>query len=294
MNRARWRQLSRDFERSVTDTPANDARGEIRRALAAAAGRRRDRVLVDLGCGPATLIRRHAAWFARAVGVDFAEPVLDLARRRCRAHAHAEFVCADAAAAGRLLPRAADVLACMNVITSASLRKREALGRALAAVARPGAALLLVLPSLESAERVHGEAYLRGFTAPWPSRQGIVRRAGDPQKFWTETEIRAALKRWGFRLTSLRKVRVPWSDEGLDVRDFRGLAGPWDWLAIARRQGNSIVKSMPPIREPALRPATRAAAPRPGRGWRRATRGRGRRSGPSPPRCRRPGSARPA
>ena len=183
MDRQRWRQLARDFERDVTDTPRNDARGEIRRAVEAAAGRRRDRVLVDLGCGPATLIQRHAGRFARAVGVDFAEPVLELARHRCRAHAHAEFVCADVAAAGRLLPRAADVLSCMNVVTSASSRQRDAIGRALAIVARPGSTLLLVLPARESIEHVLFSARRRGLPTPRPSREGIVRREGDPQKF---------------------------------------------------------------------------------------------------------------
>lgn len=246
MNRQRWRQLAREFDRDVTDTPRNDAAGVIRRALVAAAGLRRNRVLVDLGCGPATLIRRHAGLFARAVGVDFADPVLELARRRCRAHAHAEFVCADAAGAGRLLPRSADVLACMNVVTSSSPRKRDAIGRALAAVARPGAALLLVVPARESIEHVAAAARARGLTALQPSRDGIVRREGDPQKFWTEAEIRAALHRWGFRPESLHKVRVPWSDEGHDARDFRGLSGPWDWLAVARRQGKATSKSPPP------------------------------------------------
>lgn len=235
MDRRRWRVLARDFERDVTDTPRNDAQGVIRRELRAVAGAARSRTLVDLGCGPATLIRRHGAWFRRAVGVDFAEPVLELARRRCRAHAHAEFLCADAAGAGRALPRAADVVACMNVVTSNSARKREAIGRALAAVARPGAALLLVVPALESAQHVHAAARARGLRAAQPDRGGIVRRAGDPQKFWSAAEIEAALRRWGFRLTALRKVRVPWSDEGLDGRSFRGQPGPWDWLAIARR-----------------------------------------------------------
>jgi len=246
MDRRRWRELARDFDRDVTDTPRNDSEGVIRRALVEAAGRRRDRVLVDLGCGPATLIRRHAGLFARAVGVDFADPVLELARRRCRAHAHAEFVCADAAGAGRRLPRAADVLACMNVVTSASARKRESIGRALAAVARPGATLLLVLPARESIEHAADAARARGLKALRPSREGIVRRAGDPQKFWTAEEIGEALARWGFELQCLRKVRVPWSDEGQDARDFRGLPGPWDWLAVARRQGSATSKSPPP------------------------------------------------
>lgn len=236
MDRRRWRRLARDFERDVTDTPRNDAQGAIRRALQAAAGPRRDRVLVDLGCGPATLIQRHARWFARAVGVDFAEAVLELARARCRSHANAEFVCADAAAAGRLLPRAADVLACMNVVTSASPRKRDAIGRALAQVARPGAVLLLVLPARESMEHVCALARARGWKAARPSRQGLVDREGDLQKFWTAAEIHASLARWGFRPQSLGKVRVPWRDEGFDARDFSGQPGPWDWLAVARRR----------------------------------------------------------
>lgn len=235
MNRRRWRELAREFDRDVTDTPRNDAAGEIRRALVQAAGRRRSRVLVDLGCGPATLIRRHAHLFVRAVGVDFAEPALELARRRCRAHAHAEFICADAAGAGRHLSRTADVLACMNVVTSANARKREAIGRALATVAKPGATLLLALPARESIEHVQAAASERGLEALRPTREGIVRREGDPQKFWTAEEIGDALERWGFQLTDLRKVRVPWSDEGQDARDFRGLPGPWDWLAVARR-----------------------------------------------------------
>lgn len=236
VDRRCWRELARNFEREVTDTPRNDVDGEIRGAIRTAAGRRRDRVLVDLGCGPATLIRRHAGLFERAIGVDFAEPVLESARHSSRARPGVEFLCADVEAAGRLLPRTADVLSCMNVITSASPRKRAAIGRSLAAVAREGATLLLVVPSRESVEYVHAMARARRRRTPTPSPDGLVMTDGCVQKYWTAEEIRAALLRWGFEPERLREVPVPWSDEGLDPAEFPGLRGPWDWLAVARRR----------------------------------------------------------
>ncbi len=235
MDRRRWRHLARAFDRDVTDTPRNDAAGVIRREILRAAGQRRNRVLVDLGCGPATLIQRHAAGFRRAVGVDFADPVIALARRRCARVPNAELLCADVARAGDLLPRTADVLACMNVITSASARKREALGRALAQVAKPGAQLLLVVPSLESMQHVHHCSLARDYESEAPPRSGLISRSGDLQKFWSEAELLTVLQRWGFGLKSLHKVRVPWRDEGVVPADFRGLPGPWDWLAVAKR-----------------------------------------------------------
>jgi SAM-dependent methyltransferase len=235
VDRRRWRSLARDFDRDVTDTPRNDAHGVIRRAIEQAAGARRARVLVDLGCGPATLIRRHARLFARAVGVDFADPAIALARRRCAGVPNAELHCADVARAGEWLPRAADVVACMNVITSTSAPKREAVGRALAAVAKPGATLLLVVPSFESVAHVHECCSARGYASAPPPRSGLVSRAGDAQKFWTAEELRVALQRWGFGAPRLEKVAVPWSDEGVDAADLRGMPGPWDWLAVARR-----------------------------------------------------------
>lgn len=236
MDRRRWRALARDFDRDVTDTPRNDARGVIRRAVEEAAGGRRDRTLVDLGCGPATLIRRHGHLFCRAVGMDFAEPVVELARRRCAGLRHAELLVGDVARAGALLPRAADVLACMNVVTAASAGKREAVGRALAAVAKPGASLLLVVPALESVQHVHEQCRRRSYASAPPPRNGLVSRAGDVQKFWSMSEIHSALARWGFLQASIAKVGVPWRDEGVDAADMRGLPGPWDWLAVARRR----------------------------------------------------------
>lgn len=235
MDRRRWRALARDFDRDVTDTPRNDARGVIRRAVERAAGARRDRTLVDLGCGPATLIRRHAVLFRSAVGVDFAEPVVELARRRCAGLPNAELLVGDVARAGERLPRSADVLACMNVVTSTSARKREAIGRALAAVARPGATLLLVVPALESLRHVHRCCVARGYASAPPPRHGRVARSGDPQKFWTGDELADALARWGFSAPRLERVAVPWRDEGVAAGDMRGLPGPWDWLAVARR-----------------------------------------------------------
>lgn len=235
MDRRRWRTLARDFDRDVTDTPRNDARGVIRRAIERAAGTRRARVLVDLGCGPATLIRRHGALFARAVGVDFADPVVELARRRCRGVPNAELHCADVARAGERWPRTADVVACMNVITSASAPKREAVGRALAAVAKPGATLLLVVPALESVAHVHACCVARNYESTPPPRSGLIGRSGDAQKFWRAEELRAAVQRWGFDAPRLDKVSVPWRDEGLEAADMRGLPGPWDWLAVTRR-----------------------------------------------------------
>ena len=235
MDRRRWRRLAEQFDRDVTDTPRNDAHGVIRRGITKAAGERCNRTLVDLGCGPATLIRRHAPLFARAVGVDFADPVIALARRRCASRPNAELLCADVARAGDLLPRTADVLACMNVVTSTSARKREAIGRALAAVARPRATLLLVVPAFESVEHVHACCLARNYETRPPPRSGLISRAGDAQKFWTERELRTALARWGFTGARLEPVRVPWSDEGMNAADMRGLAGPWDWLAVAKR-----------------------------------------------------------
>lgn len=236
MDRRRWRSLAREFDRDVTDTPRNDARGVIRRAIEQAAGTRRTRVLVDLGCGPATLIRRHARLFARAIGVDFADPAIALARRRCARVANAELHCADVARAGEWLPQTADVVACMNVITSTSAPKRDAIGRALATVAKPGATLLLVVPALESVEHVHASCVARDYASAPPPRNGLVRRSGDAQKFWRAEELREALRRWGFAAPRLEKVSVPWSDEGVDAADMRGLPGPWDWLAVARRR----------------------------------------------------------
>jgi SAM-dependent methyltransferase len=237
VDRRRWSALARSFDRDVTDTPRNDAHGVIRRAVEEAAGGRRDRTLVDLGCGPATLIRRHARLFRRAVGMDFAAPAVELARRRCAGVANAELAVGDVARAGERLPRAADVLACMNVITSASAGKRDAIGRALAAVARPRATLLLVVPSYESARHVHDCCRSRGYASRPPPRDGLLSRAGDLQKHWRAEELRAALARWGFAVARLEKVAVPWRDEGLDPADVRGLPGPWDWLAVARRAG---------------------------------------------------------
>jgi hypothetical protein len=139
----------------------------------------------------------------------------------------------------------ADLTVCMNVITSPSQAKRNAIWQAIASVTAPSGHALIVVPSLES-ERMVQQASRRGrrtkALAAMPG--GLVQRDDAVQKHFERRELDVILSRYGFVAVRVGRVYYPWSKEGMRKPRFAGAKQPWDWVCLAQRRDSSPARTI--------------------------------------------------
>lgn len=239
LSREHWNKLAAQFNSSVCDITAGE-RGQVLKTLVDEALARNPRpVVIDLGCGVGTFIRRYGRRFGETVGVDFAERMLRGARRRCAKVPRVRWVCASVEEAPSKVGLKADFSVCLNVLTSpdAALRRRQ--WKALATLTKPGGCTLVALPSFESAKLVADvDEKLNPGSSAQRYADGSVNRGEARQKHYTRQELRAAAERAGFRALRLVKVNYTWRDEGIDPRAAAKASRgryPWDWVLLAAR-----------------------------------------------------------
>jgi SAM-dependent methyltransferase len=236
MDEQSWNQWAKDFEHHVFDICDLDTQGVFDEVMDDLAPKgRKQGVLVDLGCGRGTFIRKYARRFAQSIGSDFSEQMIVLAIRLSR-HRQASFIHSPAETFRVPKEMLGDVVACFNVGTSPKLAARKKIWQSVNANLKPKGAALIVVPALESAQWTDAVGRERDLdTLREIGRGGIVRTDGVDQKFFKEDEIRDELKACGFKKIEVRKVWFGWWNEGVDGRQVRMLEQPWDWLAIARK-----------------------------------------------------------
>lgn len=235
LSRTHWNRLAARFNSSVCDITAGE-RGRVVDDLVREALERHPKpVVIDVGCGVGTFIRRYGRRFRESIGVDFAERMLRGARRRCAKVPRTHWVCATVVKAPKQVDRQADLTVCMNVLTAPDVALRRRQWRALGKITRPGGCALVVLPSFESAQFVAAveERMTRAASAA-RLEDGSVHRGRARQKHYTRTELCAEAERAGFRVLRVPKVHYNWSDEGLaPTQTIANGRYPWDWAMLA-------------------------------------------------------------
>jgi SAM-dependent methyltransferase len=231
MKRADWDRLADAFETETCDITREESADLTERFVAMARIPRRDAVLVDLGCGVGTFIRRFGGRFGRIFGVEFAPRIIARARIQCAQISNVTWLNHDIPRAAKTIGAEADLAVCLNVITSDSAAKRASLWSSLAAVTRKGGSALVVVPSLESEDVV--AAQMR--TAPERRPGGIVERDGAWQKHYQRSELEALFGKLGFAARRIDRAHYPWSIEGLRETKARASNRPWDWMCLAQR-----------------------------------------------------------
>jgi SAM-dependent methyltransferase len=235
MDRSRWDELADEFEDNVCDILAVDKDRVLDGLMANLTLPAQRPVLADLGCGIGTFIERYGSRFDKVIGVDTSPRILARAREKCAHLPRATWIATGIPAAVRRLGRIAHLTVCFNVITSPSHSKRRALWRSLGDVTRAKGLLLLVVPSLESAELAWSEKQRRGVEAPRPDSEGLLDNDGDWQKYFALDELGASLEQHGFTSRSIQKIPYAWRDEGIHPPRREGVPDPWDWLCVAER-----------------------------------------------------------
>jgi SAM-dependent methyltransferase len=232
MKQAYWNRLADDFETDVCDITREETADLVKRHVALARPKRKNPVLVDLGCGVGTFIERYGPRFHRVIGVEFAPRIIAQAIARCAAMPNVTWKTMDIPRAAKEIGTSADFTVCMNVITSASAAKRAALWSSLAHVTRKGGYALVVIPSLES------EWLVRATTKEKlePVRKGgLVKRDDAWQKHYERAELDRIFTGYGFAMRRVDRAHYPWSIEGVRETAARAKNRPWDWMCLARK-----------------------------------------------------------
>lgn len=233
MNARDWDRLATVYGKEVCDIFVRDRRKIIAGWLKASGLLRGDKTILDLGCGIGSFFKLYGRRFGTKTGTDHSRRMLRIAARRCRNVPDCHWRQADARRLPPGLRASADLVVCSNVITFVSAAAcRRALREAMRAV-KPGGWLLVILPALESHDRIITLESGR----PAPKRKSpaaIVRRDDRMQRFYSAAGARQLAARAGLRSINLRKVWYPWSDEGI-AQPPRGGEPPWDWCLTVRR-----------------------------------------------------------
>jgi len=228
MSERAWNLLAAEFEDAVCDITSTS--GDRLAELVGRARPSRRRTLVDAGCGIGTFIERFGPRYGRVVAFDFAEAMVQRARRRCRGLKHVQWQAMPLEEAGARLGPLAHLAVCLNVITSPDAELRARQWESLAALVRPGGFLLVVVPSLESARYV---AELEGQSLrSSDDRHDLIRRTDTRQKHYSRQQVRRRVSQQSLRVLSLRRIPYPWSEEG---SEHLAAKSPWDWVCLAQK-----------------------------------------------------------
>ncbi len=235
MKRAEWNKLADEFETSVCDVTRSDKKRQVERLVDALRLPKRNSVLVDLGCGLGTFIKQFGERFHRIVGIDFAPRMVERAKARCPKFPRIIWQAMDVARAHEAFGACADLMVCMNVITSPSPARRKGLWSSVAGCIKPRGLALIVVPSVESAAMVHEVEHGRPATAR-ARRSGLMARSGAVQKHYARHELDEILAAHGLVPQRIARLYYPWSEEGLSTPRARDAGQPWDWVCVARRR----------------------------------------------------------
>ncbi|HEY0283477.1 MAG TPA: class I SAM-dependent methyltransferase [Rhizomicrobium sp.] len=239
MNRAQWNHLADEFETQVCDIAREETEDRLGRYVRAAHPVPKSSVLVDLGCGLGSFIRKFQDRFLKITAVEYAPRIIARAKKNCAGVTKIKWLAMDIPRSAETIGTVADLTVCMNVITSPSEAKRNAIWNAVETVTKPDGYALIVVPSLES-ERMVQRVSRRGRHAKVPAAMpgGLVQRDDAVQKHFERQEFGTILSRHGFVAVRLGRAYYPWAKEGMRKPRFAGATGPWDWVCLAQRRSD--------------------------------------------------------
>jgi SAM-dependent methyltransferase len=240
-----WSRVAGVYEREFIDPHRADVRSPLPRELRQLADPE-GKTAADLGCGIGPLLPLLAEHFRTVYAVDFAEGMLERARRRCAGLGNVEFLRRPLTDLGPLAGRV-DVAVAVNSLIMPDVREIEASLRQVRAALRPGGRLLGIVPAMDAVhyytmllvdrasatgmpvEQARRNAAHHAEHALYDFAFGQFRYQGIEQHFWQPFEVGYRLRRAGFRHVRVAKVHLAWEQfsAGQDLRDQ---PPPWDWF----------------------------------------------------------------
>tara|TARA_Y100001933_G_scaffold220750_1_gene230192 strand:- start:625 stop:1401 length:777 start_codon:yes stop_codon:yes gene_type:complete len=257
VDRQYWDSLADNYEENLLEISREDLEGALADELSALRGE--DGSVADLGCGPGSLLPLLVRYFNNVIAVDYAERLLNQARRRCRSR-KVRFASYDLSE-GRKLPFKVEVVCCINALIDPDRKKRAGMLQSLRSVMQKKGVALIVVPALESVfhvyhtlrmirERAGGmdglglreaERMLRAEVQSFSD--GIVRVGGTATKYWMREELISCLKEQGLKVRRIRKVEYEWSQEIDNAPDWLKEPPPWDWMVRCEKSPAEVAGS---------------------------------------------------
>jgi len=231
MDRRKWNRHADDFDDRVFNIARTDLTGVVDSYVNSVSASPASSVLVDLGCGTGSFIKKFGHRFHEIVGVEFASRIIARAKKSLGTSTNVDWLTMDLGEAAKVIGPRADLTTCLNVVTSPSAAQRRRMWASIARTTKPCGHALIVVPSFESEMMVHEVA-----DSPRPSAAGIVRIDDEArQKFYRKDELVAELASHGLKTRRIGKVFYPWAEEGLRKPRAVGNRHPWGWICLARR-----------------------------------------------------------
>jgi SAM-dependent methyltransferase len=236
-----WEDAAARWHEEIFDSLAEDRSGIVHDTLRDLAAR--GAVVADFGCGVGGYLPFLATHFDRVVAFDWAASCVAQARSTAGGHANVEVHRSTPRTIARFR-ESSDVTIAMNVFIDARRQARRRALRQAVSLTRPGGRVVVLVPSLESV--VYSDAVRRAFrpgaradygfaATPGGRDPGVVAIDGVPTKHYVGDELRLLLESTGCATEALHRVEYSWDILHAAPPDGFGGPGPWDWLAIARR-----------------------------------------------------------
>lgn len=214
---------------------------------------KKNQVASDIGCGIGHFLPLLSKRFRKVLAVDISSRCIARAQTAHAGLANVSYRTVDLAARGTRLPPA-DFALCVNSAIAPSIAQRNRLLDITCRHLRPGAHLVLVVPSLESTFLTDfrliewnlrdgmrpTHAIGSGFRAHRPTgrpraHEGVVRIDRVETKHFLKEEVLILLQNRGMRTLEIEKIEYPWKTEFTSPPRWMQAPFPWDWLFVARK-----------------------------------------------------------
>lgn len=232
-----WDQIAPQWTDEIFNSLQHDRKRVITTALKLAAFEGAS--VADFGCGIGVYLPVLSRLFARVHGFDHSAACIRMARRRFQGQK--TITLSVAGETPKQFRGRFDAVLCVNTALHPKRKIWQGILRSTYELLKPGGALVLVVPALQSAqlleraERGHSDIVI----APDPHEKGGGARAvsieGVPTKHYTRDELLAALKGLGFTRCKIQRVEYSWPSQGVKPTPELRHLKPWDWLVTARR-----------------------------------------------------------
>ena len=247
-----WERVGKTYDEQVFDVFAAD-RGRV---IAARVEKMADKSVeaADFGCGVGKFLPLLSRCFKRVRALDFSISCLVDGRRRHASLSNVSFHQFDLCSDERGIPPVGFGIS-VNALLTPDFGEQLAMFQSLARHIRRKGTLLLVVPSIESAQFV-ADRYLQwnvrsGMT---PARamkaacssvrsrelniaaHGVVEIGGSATKHHLREELTDRLSGVGFSVEEIVKVEYGWQTEFNDPPRWMKAPYPWDWCVVATRR----------------------------------------------------------
>ena len=248
MDEKYWDTVAADYDGEIFSALASDRNEVIVSAIQRFGSK--DSAACDFGCGVGKFLPALAENFGSVYAFDLSRELLEQARQSCRKLRNIRFAKEDLSQKNAKIPMA-DFGLCVNVLIMPSRNVRIAVFNTITKKLRPGAHLVLVVPSLESVllsdYRLIQWNLKQGFSydeavedfdnsSDASLRQGLVEIDNVSTKHYLKEELIAFLKDKPFDIETIEKVEYAWDTEFDSPPKWMKEPYPWDWLLILRKR----------------------------------------------------------